>query len=108
MAEDNGEDGEEENPFELYAPYLDKMIVDTNLAQLEGLECLTAYIKCAPDIKKVVHSLHGTLLDKVQINKANFRDATIKVFIAIMKRQSNSEIWPGLIMRIKGKNAKTA
>ena len=44
MANDDEEE-KEENPFELYGSWLEKMITDQNLiAQFEGLECLAAYI----------------------------------------------------------------
>ena len=43
------------NSFDLFGPKMQMIISDQNLiAQYEGLQCLYAYIKFAPDIKEII------------------------------------------------------
>lgn len=85
----NGEEEEESsvNPFDQYAPVLQKIITDSNLvAQYEGLNCIYAFVRFTADIKQVIFMVHGILLEKVQHNKPNLRDITMKILICIIKR----------------------
>ena len=70
------------NSFDQFWPILQKIISDSNLiAQYEGLNCLYAYVRFAPDIKQVIFTVNGILLEKIQHIKPNFKDITLKILI---------------------------
>ena len=61
------------------------MIKDANLTgAYEALNCLHSYVRFASDIKAVTFSVHNYLLEKVQHNKANFREITLKILLTML------------------------
>ena len=108
----NGSEEEEQevNPFDQYAPFLQKIISDSNLvAQYEGLNCLYTFIRYAPDIKQVTFMVHVILLEKIQHNKPNLREITMKILIIMIKRDKTQTVLaPELFRRFKNKNVKIA
>ena len=88
---------------------MQKIISDTNLvAQYEALNCLLSFVKYAPDIRSVIFVVHSTLLEKVQHNKPNFRELTMKILLAILKKDKAQSLLPELLKRFKNKNTKIA
>lgn len=73
--------------FDQFGPLLQEMIKDQNLTNaFEALQCLHSYVRFASDIKAVTHATHNFLLEKVQTNKPNFRDITLKILIGMLRR----------------------
>jgi hypothetical protein len=59
---------------------MEKIINEPNLIALhEALNCLLTFIKFAPEIKSTVFKVQNILLDKVQLNKVNLREATMEI-----------------------------
>lgn len=69
---------------------------------------MLAYMKCAPDIKQAIFIVNGILLEKVQHNKPNLRDITMKVLLCMLKRDKAQSLNPELFKRFKNKNTKIA
>jgi hypothetical protein len=85
VATDEDESGP--SPFDLYQASLEKIISDSNLAaQFEGLNCLYAFVKFAPDIKQVIFLVQGILLEKIQHNKSNLKEITKNILLTMLKR----------------------
>jgi hypothetical protein len=104
---DDADSDDKINPFEYYAPHLQKIISDSNLvAQYEGLNCLHNFVKFAPDIKQVIFMSHAILLEKVQHNKPNLREITMKILLTMIKRDKSYSLAPELFKRFKNKNIK--
>ena len=79
------------------------------MAQYEGLCCLSAYVRFAPDVKQVIFMSHAILLEKIQHNKPNLREITMKILIVMIKRDKSSQsLLPELLRRFKNKNIKIA
>lgn len=77
--------GDPENPFETYGPIIQEMIKDSNLtARYEGLNCLYSFIKYGIEIRSVSNTLLAFLLDKIQLNKQNFKDVTLRILLMMM------------------------
>ena len=73
--------------FDTYGPLLQEMIQDTNLvAAYEALLCLHSYVRFATAIKSVTFASHNYLLEKVQTNKPNFKDITLKILLTMLRR----------------------
>jgi hypothetical protein len=53
-------------------------------------------------------TIHNFLLEKVQHNKANFRDITLKILICMMRREQSSFLYPELFKRFRFKNVQVA
>jgi hypothetical protein len=95
--------------FDTYGPLLQEMIQDTNLvAAYEALLCLHTYVRFATAIKSVAFASHNFLLEKVQTNKPNFKDITLKILLAMLRRDQAPVIYPELIKRFRSKNSKIA
>lgn len=71
----------------------------------DALNCLLAYMKFAPEIKATVFKVQNTLLDKVQLNKVNLRDATMNILQCILKRDKTLSLFNEVLKRFK-KNSK--
>ena len=88
---------------------MQKIISDSNLvAQYEALNCLHSYIKFSSEIRSVIFVVHSTLLEKVQHNKPNFKELTMKILLAILKKDKTQSLLPELLKRFKNKNTKIA
>lgn len=48
------------------------------------------------------------MLDKVQLNKPNFKEITMKILMCILRRDKASSVLPELLRRFKNKNSKVA
>lgn len=98
--------GDPENPFELYGPIIQEMIKDNNLtARYEGLNCLFSFVKYGQDIKTVSNTCLQFVLDKIQLNKANFRDIAQRILQMMMARKLH--ILPEVLKRFASKNQTT-
>ena len=76
-----------DNPFEIYQEWLLEMIDDlNNIAQFEGLNTILIYFQYAKDIKTVALSILNPILDKININKPNFKEIVIKIIETIYYR----------------------
>lgn len=94
--------GDPDNPFELYGPIIQEMIKDNNLtARYEGLNCLFSYIKYGSDIRSVCNTCLAFLLDKIQLNKPNFRDITQRILLMMMHKKQH--ILPEVLKRFASK-----
>ena len=96
--------------FEQFGPLLQEMIKDTNLTNAyEALQCLYSYVRFADDIKAITFASHNYLIEKVQTNKPNFREITLKILIGMLRRdQGASCLYPELQKRFRSKNSKCA
>lgn len=47
-----------------------------------------AYVRFAPDIKQVIFMSHAILLEKIQHNKPNLREITMKILITMIRRDN--------------------
>lgn len=65
-------------------------------------------MRFAPDIKQVVFMVHAILLEKVQVNKPNFRDITLKILQQMIRRDKSQSVVPEILKRFKNKNVKIA
>lgn len=73
--------------FDEFGPQLQEMIKDTNLTNAyESLQCLHSYVKFAADIRQVTFACSVYLLEKVQTNKPNFREITMKIILCMLRR----------------------
>ena len=95
--------------FEQYGPLLQNMIKDSNLiAAYEALLCLNSYVRFSLEIKAVTFACHNFLLEKVQTNKPNFKDVTLKILLCMLKRDQGPMLFPELLKRFRSKNPKSA
>jgi len=63
------------------------MIKDANLTgAYEALNCLHSFVRFADDIKSVTFACHNFLLEKVQHNKANFKEITLKILLTMLQK----------------------
>lgn len=63
------------------------MCQDSNLTlAYEALQALYSYVRFAKDIKSISFSMHNFLLEKVQVNKANFRDIDLRILTVMINR----------------------
>ena len=67
-----------------------------------------AYVRFAPDIKSVIFLVNSVLLEKVQHNKPNLRELTMKILLCMLKRDKSQSLVPELFKRFKNKNIKIA
>lgn len=78
------------------------MIKDNNLtARYEGLNCLYSFVKYGTDVRSVSNTCLAFLLDKVQLNKPNFRDVTQRVLLMMMQKKQH--ILPEVLKRFTSK-----
>lgn len=61
-------------------------------------------------MRQVTFSCHIYLLEKVQTNKANFREITLKIILCMLRRMQglSNTILPELLRRFNPKNPKCA
>jgi len=91
--------------FYEYGPFIQEMMQDSNLTlAYEALQVLYTYVRFAKDIKSISFSIHNFLLEKVQVNKANFRELDLKILSVMINRDQASYVLPELIKRFKAKN----
>ena len=70
---------------------------------------MSAFVRFAPDVKQVIFMSHAILLEKIQHNKPNLREITMKILIVMIKRDKSSQsLLPELLRRFKNKNIKIA
>jgi hypothetical protein len=67
---------------------------------------LFAFIRFAHDIKSTIFLVHSILLEKIQHNKPNLKEITIKILICMLKRDKSQSLVPELLKRLKNKNIK--
>jgi len=65
-------------------------------------------MRFAPDIKQAIFLVHGILLEKISLSKPNIKDMTLKILLAILKRDKSMTLNPELFKRFKNKNVKIA
>lgn len=52
--------------------------------------------------------MHSILLEKIQHNKPNFKEITLKILISILKKDKSQSLLPEILKRFKNKNTKIA